>query len=104
MKVTNLIFNSKNIKKFNNCTNTKYRTDLFMNIIIFVCFILIVGIFLLYRYNSKLHKIKIEDNTIIENSDININMVDIKKNQTNNNQTNNDINNVTFDEDKYYFL
>ena len=60
MKATALIFNSKNIKKFNKKNHNMYYNDLFINVVIFVFFTSIVGIFLLYRYNSKLDRLKIE--------------------------------------------
>ena len=58
MKVTALIFNSKNIRKFNKTKSNTYQNDLFINIAIFISFVLIGGIFLLYRYNSKIEKLK----------------------------------------------
>tara|TARA_B100001175_G_scaffold173537_1_gene147274 strand:- start:269 stop:649 length:381 start_codon:yes stop_codon:yes gene_type:complete len=126
MKATALIFNSKNIKKFNKKNHNMYYNDLFINVVIFVFFTSIVGVFLLYRYNSKLDRLKTEkeqeeletkkkEENIerLEKLDINNENI-INKNIKNENIINENIKNENksldqnftddLDEDKYYFL
>ena len=122
MKATALIFNSKNIKKYNTKNHNMYYNDLFINVIIFVFFTSIVGVFLLYRYNSKLDRFKIEkeqDELETKKKEESIEKVDIinlnNENIINENIINENIINKNIksldenftddlDEDKYYFL